>query len=312
MKKITCLILALLVSMMSLSVFAEDAAPDAQAAPEANAPTIEISEVPTESDEPLYLLVVNGIGYSLAYPLYMENGRTMVEAQTISELIGVEMTNADGFVTFTDGENVAKLSLTSDGAVLNDGAVVLDAYANVKDEVTFVPLRFVAESFGCTVGFSPVFSEENLFLGAYITVDTLVSSNVDFKLIIPEETPDLAKSIINITKTITGVIPEITFVKAEEYADRVNAALLAGEKIMFIKNEKTAKIDGRKTEDLLLSFNDYLKNADENSELFAFPVELSDEPLEFCVSNNVETKDEAVYFLIGMNELIASLTAPQE
>lgn len=312
MKKITCLILALLVSMMSLSVFAEDAATDAQAVPEANAPTIEISEVPTENDEPLYLLVVNGIGYSLTHPLYMENGRTMVEAQTLSELIGVEMSNADGFVTFTDGENVAKLSLTSDGATLNDGAVVLDAYAKVKDEVTFVPLRFVAESFGCTVGFSPVFTEENLFLGAYITVDTPVSTNVDFKLIMPENSSELTKSIVNITKTITGVIPEISLVNADEYTARINAALLAGEKIMFIKNGETAKIDGHIAEDLLLSFDEYLKNADENSKIFAFPVELSGEALEFCVSKSVEKKDEAVYFLIGMNELIASLTGPQE
>lgn len=321
MKKVICLLMAVLILAFSFTAFAE--------AESANEPvTIEVVEEKAEDGAPQYILVVDNLGYTLPHPLYMENGRTMVEAGTIASLIGVETEEKDGFVTFTDGENIASLSLTAEGAVLNDGAVVLDAYAAKKEAVIFVPLRFVAESFGCTVGFSPVFSEEEKFLGAYITVETNRPSNVDFSLIIPDSLSELAVNIIDITKTITGISPEIRTVEAEKYAEQVNAALVAGEKIMFIKNDETAKIDGHKSEDLIVSFDEMLEEATreelkkdeeledviygENGELNALPIKLTDEILAFSVSKTTEDTAGAAYFVSSMSELILSLTNPAE
>ncbi len=325
MKKVLCLVMAILVLTLGFTAFAEDA----KQSEDAKAPTqIEVVEETEEDGTPQYILVVDNLGYTLPYPLYMENGRTMVEAGIIASLIGVQTEVKDGFVTFTDGENVASLSLEADGAVLNDGAVVLDAYAAQKEEVTFVPLRFVAESFGCTVGFSPVFSEEEKFLGAYIIVETNRPSNVDFSLIVPDSLSELAVNIIDITKTITGISPEIRTIEADKYTEAVNAALLAGEKVMFIKNAETAKIEGHKAEDLIISFDAMLEEATreelkkdedlkdviygENGEITALPIKLSDEVIAFSVSKTTTDAEGAAYFVSSMSELILSLTNPAE
>ena len=300
MKKVICLILSLVISMLCTTAFASETGTIAE-----EPITIEV----IAQDEPQYILVVDSVGYDLPHPLYMENGRTMVESSTLAQLIGVECSTADGFVSFTDGENVASLSLTAPGALLNDGSVVLDAYAAQKDEVVFVPLRFVAESFGCTVDFSPVFSEEELFLGAYISVKTNIKTNVDFAFVLPDSLSELHANILNITRTITGIVPQIVTIEADKYSEYVNSALLAGQKIMFLKDDKTAVIDGHKTEDLLASFSAVLELKDET---FAFPITISSETLSFCVSKTSENFEEAGYFLSALNELTTSLSAPQE
>ena len=328
MKKVLCLVMALLISMLTFTAFAENDASFSTEEAQTQTVAIEVIEETKENEEPQYILVVDKLAYTLLYPLYMQNERTMIDADTLASLIGVKAEVKEGLVTFTNGETTATLSLTAEGAVLNDGAVVLDAYAEQKEEVTFVPLRFVAESFGCTVGFSPVFSEEKVFLGAYVTVETNRPSNVDFSLMLPDNLSELALNIIDITKTITGISPEIRMVEADKYTDAVNAALIAGEKVMFIKNDATAKVDSHKQEDLIITFDGMLQEETreelkkdeelrsviygENGKIFALPIKLSDEILAFAVSKTTVDTAGAAYFVSSMSELIISLTNPAE
>ncbi len=299
MKKVLCLILSFVISTLCPAAFASETDDIAK-----EPVTVEV----IAQDEPQYILVVDSVGYDLPNPLYMENGRTMVDATAIAELIGVKSSSADGFISFTDGENIVSLSLTAPGALLNDGSVILDAYATQKDEVVFVPLRFVAESFGCTVDFSPVFSEE-IFLGAYISVKTNIKTNVDFALVLPDNLSELHTNILNITRTITGVVPQIVTIEADKYSEYVNSALLAGQKIMFLKDDKTAAIEGHKTEDLLASLSTVLELEEKT---YAFPITISSETLSFCVSKTSENLKEAGQFLSALNKLTESLSAPQE
>lgn len=315
MKKIISLILALSLALSMFSfAFAEN---------QEESKAVNVIEIPPENETsaPQYVLVVDNMVYAMLNPLYMKNGRTMVDATALSELIGVTAEASDDFINFTDGENTVSLSLAADGAVFNDGSVILDAYASKSEDTVYVPLRFVSECFGCTVGFTPVFSPENVFEGAYISVDTNKPSNVDFTVVLPENLSETGKAIIDISRTITGVKPEITYINDEDYPSFVEASLLSGSKIMFLKNNIEAKTEGHNLEDLMLALDEaqwftLSDSADddikelvlgENGKLLAYPVFVGDEILLFSISSSVENQAEAVYLIDGMEELVSSL-----
>lgn len=315
MKKIISLILALSLALSMFSfAFAEN---------QEESKAVNVIEIPPENETsaPQYVLVVDNMVYAMLNPLYMKNGRTMVDATALSELIGVTAEASDDFISFTDGENTVSLSLAADGAVFNDGSVILDAYASKSEGTVYVPLRFVSECFGCTVGFTPIFSPENEFEGAYISVDTNKPSNVDFTVVLPENLSETGKAIIDISRTITGVKPEITYINDEDYPSFVEASLLSGSKIMFLKNNIEAKTEGHNLEDLMLALDEaqwftLSDSADddikelvlgENGKLLAYPVFVGDEILLFSISSSVENQAEAVYLIDGMEELVSSL-----
>lgn len=315
MKKIISLILALSLALSMFSfAFAEN---------QEESKAVNVIEIPPENETsaPQYVLVVDNMVYAMLNPLYMKNGRTMVDATALSELIGVTAEASDDFINFTDGENTVSLSLAADGAVFNDGSVILDAYASKSEDTVYVPLRFVSECFGCTVGFTPIFSPENEFEGAYISVDTNKPSNVDFTVVLPENLSETGKAIIDISRTITGVKPEITYINDEDYPSFVEASLLSGSKIMFLKNNIEAKTEGHNLEDLMLALDEaqwftLSDSADddikelvlgENGKLLAYPVFVGDEILLFSISSSVENQAEAVYLIDGMEELVSSL-----
>ncbi len=88
-------------------------------------------------------------------PFVNESGRTMVPVRAISEAFGSEV-SWDGEkqeVKIVSGENVILLTIDSNTASLNGSEIALDSAPVIKGGRTFVPLRFIGESFGYNINY---------------------------------------------------------------------------------------------------------------------------------------------------------------
>jgi len=81
--------------------------------------------------------------------------RTLLPARDIVDLIGGDIEWHPEFrqVTILQGDIHILLTIDSDVAVVNDEEITLDVPAQLVDDRTKVPLRFVAESLGVNVDF---------------------------------------------------------------------------------------------------------------------------------------------------------------
>lgn len=84
----------------------------------------------------------------------MKNNRTMVPLRVISENLGAAVDWSHSEVTLTKNKLKVILKANSATAVKNGEEVQLDSKPYVKNNRVLVPLRFIAETFGCTVGYS--------------------------------------------------------------------------------------------------------------------------------------------------------------
>ena len=75
----------------------------------------------------------------------------MVPLRVISENLGAKVHWSDGQVILTQSEMKVSLKLNSSKATVNGKTVLLDAKPYLKNGRTIVPLRFLAETFGCKV-----------------------------------------------------------------------------------------------------------------------------------------------------------------
>ena len=87
---------------------------------------------------------------------FVENGRTFVPMRKIFEKLGatIEWDDPAQTVTAIKGNDVIKLTIGSNVAIVNGQEKTLDAPAQLKESRTLVPLRFVSESLGLKVGWS--------------------------------------------------------------------------------------------------------------------------------------------------------------
>ncbi len=87
---------------------------------------------------------------------FIENGRTFVPMRKIFETLGatIEWDNDTETVTATKGSDVIKLTIGSNKAIVNGTEKELDAPAQLRNDRTMVPLRFVSESLGLKVDWS--------------------------------------------------------------------------------------------------------------------------------------------------------------
>lgn len=83
--------------------------------------------------------------------------RTMIPARALSENLGgtVDWDAIKRLVTIQLGEKTIHLTLDSNTALVNGKSVSLDVPAQTIGGRTMIPLRFVSESFGKTVGWHP-------------------------------------------------------------------------------------------------------------------------------------------------------------
>ena len=84
----------------------------------------------------------------------IKNGRTLVPLRFIFEAVGAQVAwdQATQEVTATRGTDVVKLRIAATDASINGSTVALDVPAQIVNDRTLAPLRFVGEAFGGKVG----------------------------------------------------------------------------------------------------------------------------------------------------------------
>lgn len=89
-----------------------------------------------------------------AQPFVDGNYRTQVPVRTVSELLNCKVEwqqEVKTAVITKENGDVVKITLDSDIMTLNDREIKMDTTAILKDDRTFIPVRFVAEALGLTV-----------------------------------------------------------------------------------------------------------------------------------------------------------------
>ncbi|ANS77005.1 copper amine oxidase [Paenibacillus yonginensis] len=84
----------------------------------------------------------------------VSHNRTLVPLRVISENLGAKVDWSNSQVTFTKGDLKVTLKPGSTSAVKNGKTVQLDVKPYIQKNRVMVPLRFLAETFGCKVGYS--------------------------------------------------------------------------------------------------------------------------------------------------------------
>lgn len=103
------------------------------------------------------------IGFDV--PPQIINGRAMVPLRAIFETMGadIEWDDTTKTVTAIRGDTVVQLTVGSDVAYVNGEPVILDVPSLIVDSRTLVPVRFIAEAFGCIV----MWGEADQIVGIY-------------------------------------------------------------------------------------------------------------------------------------------------
>ncbi len=83
----------------------------------------------------------------------VKNNRTMVPLRVISENLGAQVQWKDSQITLTMNQSTVLLTLNSQTVMKNGKAEHLDATPYLKNNRTYVPLRFIAETFGSQVDY---------------------------------------------------------------------------------------------------------------------------------------------------------------
>jgi hypothetical protein len=92
---------------------------------------------------------------------FIEKGRTMVPLRTISEEFEIknEWDNSTKQIRFTDQNIVIEMMINSNTAKVNGQEKQTDVPVLIRNNRTFIPIRFLMEAFGATVSWDPVYYE---------------------------------------------------------------------------------------------------------------------------------------------------------
>ena len=98
-------------------------------------------------------ITTNGTAKALDVPAQIIESRTMVPLRAIFEALGasVEWDDATKTVTSVKGDTTVKLTIGQASINVNGEDKALDVPAQIVDSRTLVPVRAIAESFGCEV-----------------------------------------------------------------------------------------------------------------------------------------------------------------
>ncbi|SDR93535.1 Copper amine oxidase N-terminal domain-containing protein [Paenibacillaceae bacterium GAS479] len=96
---------------------------------------------------------VEGITISSDVKPEIKNNRTMVPLRFISENLGAKVNWSGSEVTLAKSDIQVILKLKSNTAVKNGKPALLEATPYIKNNRIMVPLRFIAETFNCSVEF---------------------------------------------------------------------------------------------------------------------------------------------------------------
>ena len=107
----------------------------------------------TENGKVTVMLDGTEVQFPDAQPFIDTRDRTLVPIRFVSEAMGAEVSweqDTDTAVIKKDGDTV-RYTIGSMKAYLNNEVIVFDTYGILKEDRTFVPLRFISEMLGCDV-----------------------------------------------------------------------------------------------------------------------------------------------------------------
>lgn len=120
---------------------------------------------------------------------YIKNDRTYVPIRFIAEELGYEVgwDQQTKTVHISSGNQKIALTIGSDQAKVNGQTVALDAPPELKDDRTFVPLRFIAETMGEQVDYNAssrvaYINNPNIVINQYFVVKYYGGNNDPIKL----------------------------------------------------------------------------------------------------------------------------------
>ncbi|MDP9675768.1 hypothetical protein J2W97_001763 [Paenibacillus jamilae] len=97
---------------------------------------------------------VDGVAIASDVKPEIKNKRTMIPLRVISENLGARVEWSNSKVILTKSDMKVMLTLNSSTAEKNGKKMLLDVKPYMKNKRIFVPLRFIAETFGCNVNYS--------------------------------------------------------------------------------------------------------------------------------------------------------------
>ncbi|AUG57105.1 copper amine oxidase N-terminal domain-containing protein [Acetivibrio saccincola] len=104
-------------------------------------------------------VVVNGnrVNFPDAEPFIDDNGRTQVPVRFVSEALGAEVSweGSTKTVTISQGDKEIKIVIGKKDYTINGEKNLMDTEALLKEDRTFVPVRFVSEGLGAKVDWDP-------------------------------------------------------------------------------------------------------------------------------------------------------------
>ena len=122
---------------------------------ETTAPTAKPKKLTVETGNAVTVKVDStDVVFPDAQPFVDENGRTQVPIRAVSEMLDCKVdwddTSKTATITKENGD-VVKVTLGSDVLTVNNKLSQMDTTAIIKDDRTFIPVRFVAEALGLEV-----------------------------------------------------------------------------------------------------------------------------------------------------------------
>ena len=98
-----------------------------------------------------FQIKVDGVTIASDVNPEVKSNRTMVPLRVISENLGVNVVWTDAQITLTKNDIQVTLKLNRNQVVKNGKTETLDVKPYMKNNRTFVPMRFLAETFGSNI-----------------------------------------------------------------------------------------------------------------------------------------------------------------
>ncbi len=162
LKKEDCDIKARILMNLTLEEITEDCRIELPEITEENSIDIlEMSENGAAIDETAMNIMYNGSLIKFEEKPILEENRTFLPIRKLANTFGIpdEDISFDGKtrkVNIKYGENELELTIGSNVATVNGEEKILDVPAFIREDRTYVPLRFISESFGKTVEWIPL------------------------------------------------------------------------------------------------------------------------------------------------------------
>lgn len=286
------------------------------------------------ADDSIIEVIVDGTQIEFdAAPFIDENNRTLVPIRALCVALGIADENvafSDGVVTITGEANgepcTISLTIGSNVAMVNGVGEVLDTAAQIVGDRTFVPLRFVTETFNCHVlfyGASAAYPNRSLIdikspaYTKFIVYTTQTAVN--------EEN---AEQLLEIAAAITG-IHQVDCIIGENdvFVERLNLMQLSGQMDIlmdtgFLTDEMLSKMsDAGRFAKLDEALGFYAPSAlewinsdaelkakvtDSEGNIIAFPVSHNGKIERFYISSSTNV-NKAVSLIHGYREVVLSM-----